>query len=98
MQTKLTRPNNLQVWRIPHTASQDLAKLSERSMQLQATVQEQVLMMGKKYHLGLGRYSHQLLERLDRPSVVEMDQNIIHNQRHRLMDLAPLLETRKPQR
>jgi uncharacterized protein YaeQ len=46
MQTKLTRPNNLQVWRIPHTASQELAKLAERSMQLQATVQEQVLMMG----------------------------------------------------
>ncbi len=46
MQTKLTRPNNLQVWRIPHTASQELAKLAERSMQLQATIQEQVLMMG----------------------------------------------------
>ncbi len=46
MQTKLTRPNNLQVWRIPHTGSQELAKLAERSMQLQATVQEQVLMMG----------------------------------------------------
>jgi uncharacterized protein YaeQ len=46
MQTKLTRPKNLQVWRIPHTGSQELAKLAERSMQLQATIQEQVLMMG----------------------------------------------------
>ena len=46
MQTKLTRPSNLQVWRISHTASQELAKLAERSMQLQATIQENVLMMG----------------------------------------------------
>jgi uncharacterized protein YaeQ len=33
------------VWRIPSHASQDLAKLAERSMQLQATVQEGVVMM-----------------------------------------------------
>ena len=45
IQTKLTRPNNLQVWRIPSSASQSLAALAERSMQLQATIQEGGLMM-----------------------------------------------------
>jgi len=30
----------LQVWRVPTEASQELARLAERSMQLQATVQE----------------------------------------------------------
>jgi uncharacterized protein YaeQ len=30
----------LQVWRVPAEGSQELAKLAERSMQLQATVQE----------------------------------------------------------
>jgi uncharacterized protein YaeQ len=45
IQTKLTRPKNLQIWRIPSSASQNLAKLAERSMQLQATIQEGVLMM-----------------------------------------------------
>ena len=33
----------LQVWRVPTEASQALAKLAERSMQLQATVQEGAL-------------------------------------------------------
>jgi uncharacterized protein YaeQ len=45
MQNKLIKPTSLQVWRIPSSASQDLAKLAERSMQLQATVQEGVVMM-----------------------------------------------------
>ena len=45
MQNKLIKPTSLQVWRIPSHASQDLAKLAERSMQLQATVQEGVVMM-----------------------------------------------------
>jgi uncharacterized protein YaeQ len=45
IQTKLTRPKNLQIWRIPSNASQSLAKLAQRSMQLQATLQEGVLMM-----------------------------------------------------
>ena len=40
MQNKLIKPTSLQIWRIPSSASQDLAKLAERSMQLQATVQE----------------------------------------------------------
>jgi len=33
------------VWRVPTEASQALAKLAQRSMQLQATVQEGALMM-----------------------------------------------------
>ncbi|WP_295953133.1 YaeQ family protein [Rhodoferax sp.] len=40
MEAKLARPQNLQVWRVPTDASQALAALAERSMQLQATVQE----------------------------------------------------------
>ena len=43
---KLTRPNNLAVWRVPAAASQALAALAQRSMQLQATIQEGVLMLG----------------------------------------------------
>lgn len=43
---KLTRPQNLSVWRIPAEASQAMAKLAERSMQLQATIQEGTLMLG----------------------------------------------------
>lgn len=46
IETKLTRLSNLSVFRVPATASQELAKLAERSMQLQATVQEGVLMLG----------------------------------------------------
>jgi len=46
IETKLTRLDRLQVWRIPALASQSLAKLAQRSMQLQATVQEGVLMLG----------------------------------------------------
>lgn len=41
--TKLSRLANLQVWRIPATASQELAQLAQRSMNLQATLQEEVL-------------------------------------------------------
>ncbi|AMO23113.1 YaeQ family protein [Ramlibacter solisilvae] len=43
---KLARLSNLSVWRIPAAASQELALLARRSMQLQATVQEGVLMVG----------------------------------------------------
>ena len=42
---KLSRLDKLSVWRIPAAASQALAALAERSMQLQATVQEGVLML-----------------------------------------------------
>ncbi|GKT17447.1 YaeQ family protein [Acidovorax sp. SUPP2522] len=43
IQTKLSRLDKLQVWRLPAEASQALAALAERSMQLQATVQEGTL-------------------------------------------------------
>jgi uncharacterized protein YaeQ len=43
IETKLARLEKLQVWRIPTEASQALAQLAERSMQLQATVQEGAL-------------------------------------------------------
>ncbi len=46
IENKLSRPQNLQVWRVPTEASQSLASLAQRSMQLQATVQEGVLMLG----------------------------------------------------
>ena len=46
IETKLTRLSNLSVWRIPAESSQQLAALAQRSMQLQATLQEGVLMMG----------------------------------------------------
>ncbi len=46
IETKLTRLDKLQVWRIPSATSQALAKLAQRSMQLQATIQENVLMLG----------------------------------------------------
>lgn len=46
IETKLTRLSNLAVWRVPAEASQSLATLAQRSMQLQATIQEGVLMLG----------------------------------------------------
>ncbi len=46
IENKLTRLDKLQVWRVPTEASQALATLAERSMQLQATIQEGVLMLG----------------------------------------------------
>ena len=45
IESKLTRLDKLQVWRVPTEASQALAKWSQRSMQLQATVQEGSLLM-----------------------------------------------------
>lgn len=42
---KLSRLDRLEVWRIPTAASQGLAALAERSMQLQATIQEGALML-----------------------------------------------------
>ncbi len=45
METKLTRPRNLSVWQLPHTATQELAGMAQRSMQLQATIQEGSLML-----------------------------------------------------
>lgn len=46
IQSKLTRLEKLQVWRIPSAVPQALAGLAQRSMQLQATVQEDVLSLG----------------------------------------------------
>ena len=46
MESKLSRPRNLSVFRVPTVASQALIALAQRSMQLQATVQEGVLMLG----------------------------------------------------
>jgi uncharacterized protein YaeQ len=40
MEAKLARPKNLSVFRVPTAASQGLIPLAQRSMQLQATVQE----------------------------------------------------------
>ena len=50
IETKLTRLDRLQVWRIPAERSQALAKLAQRSMQLQATIQEGALMLGDGTH------------------------------------------------
>jgi len=46
IENKLSRPRNLTVYRVPTAASQALAAMAERSMQLQATVQEGVLTLG----------------------------------------------------
>lgn len=46
MESKLSRPQNLSVFRIPTAASQALIALAQRSMQLQATIQEGVLTLG----------------------------------------------------
>lgn len=43
IESKLTRLDKLQVWRIPSAQAQALAALAERSMQLQATVQDGAL-------------------------------------------------------
>lgn len=45
IENKLTRLDRLEVWRMPSEASQALAGLAERSMQLQATIQEGSLML-----------------------------------------------------
>lgn len=46
IENKLSRLGNLQVWRIPADQSQELAAMAQRSMQLQATVQEGALLFG----------------------------------------------------
>lgn len=53
IETKLSRLEKLQVWRLPAEATQALAQMAERSMQLQATVQEGVLTLSS----GLGSVS-----------------------------------------
>lgn len=46
IENKLVRLQNLTVWRIPSETSQAVATLAQRSMQLQATIQENALMLG----------------------------------------------------
>jgi uncharacterized protein YaeQ len=50
IQNKLTRPQNLSVFRVPTEASQALAALAQRSMQLQATIQEGSLTLSDATH------------------------------------------------
>jgi uncharacterized protein YaeQ len=50
IENKLTRAQNLSVYRVPAAASQALAALAQRSMQLQATIQEGALMLGDGTH------------------------------------------------
>jgi len=50
MESKLARPQNLSVFRVPTAASQLLARLAQRSMQLQATIQEGALTLGDDAH------------------------------------------------
>jgi uncharacterized protein YaeQ len=47
---KLARASNLKAFRLPTAASQSLAVLAQRGMQLQATIQEGVLMLGDGTH------------------------------------------------
>jgi len=50
MASKLSRLDRLQVWRIASSAAQALTPLAQRSMTLQATVQEGVLTLGDGSH------------------------------------------------
>lgn len=50
IENKLTRLKNLQVLRIPSASAQELNALAQRSMNLQATVQEGALMLGDSSH------------------------------------------------
>ena len=48
--TKLTRAQNLNVFRLPTESAEALHGLARRSMQMQATIQEGVLMLGDDAH------------------------------------------------
>ncbi|OIQ71711.1 YaeQ protein [mine drainage metagenome] len=50
IESKLSRLKSLQVWRISSASAQALIPLAQRSMALQATVQEGVLMLGDGTH------------------------------------------------
>lgn len=43
---KLVRARNLEVWRMPHEQSAELARLAQRGMQLQVTVQDGTVWVG----------------------------------------------------
>ena len=53
---------------------------------------DQVLVVSEEDHLSLVGNPDQLLERLNRSVVIEMDQNVIEHQRHRLVKCVPLLK------
>ena len=46
IESKLSRPQNLSVFRVPTERAQALRAVAQRSMQLQATIQENTLMLG----------------------------------------------------
>ncbi len=46
VQNKVARLNNLAVWQLPAAQSQELARLADRSMQLQVTVQDGAIWVG----------------------------------------------------
>lgn len=48
MESKLGRLPKLEVWRLPSEAGPELARLAERSMQLQATIQEGSITLSSK--------------------------------------------------
>ena len=48
IETKLSRLAKLEVWRFPSAQAQELASLAERSMQLQATIQEGAITMSSQ--------------------------------------------------
>ena len=48
IQTKLTRPRNLSVYQVPSDAAKALEALAERSMNVQATIQEGVLSLSSE--------------------------------------------------
>ncbi|MEN9843052.1 MAG: hypothetical protein RLZZ612_881 [Pseudomonadota bacterium] len=50
LEHKLARAKNLTVWRVPSEAAQQLTGMAERSMQLQATIQEGVLTLSNAHH------------------------------------------------
>lgn len=50
IESKLGRPRNLAVFRVPTAAAQALIALAQRNMQLQATLQEGVLTLGDGTH------------------------------------------------
>jgi len=50
IESKLSRLGNLQVWRIPNANALELKPLAQRTMSLQATIQEGTLMLGDGTH------------------------------------------------
>jgi uncharacterized protein YaeQ len=54
IENKLSRPKNLSIWRIPTLSAQALIPMAQRSMNLQATVQEDALTLSDgKFHVDI---------------------------------------------